>query len=52
MNEMLFSDKRSFFQNATLLQLEPIDLDVYTDFAVNQFKAAEKCIRESCRAKP
>ena len=44
MNEMFFSDKRPFFQSATLLQLEPIDLDVYTDFAVSQFKAAEKHI--------
>ena len=44
MNEMFFSDKRPFFQSATLLQLEPIDLNVYTDFAVSQFKAAEKCI--------
>ena len=44
MNEMFFSDKRPFFQSATLLQLEPIDLSVYTDFAVSQFKAAEKCI--------
>ena len=44
MNEMFFSDKRSFFHSATLLQLEPIELDVYTDFAFNQFKAAEKCI--------
>ena len=44
MNEMFFSDKRPFFQSATLLQLEPIDLDVYTDFAVSQFKAAEKRI--------
>ena len=44
MNEMFFSDKRPFFQSATLLQLEPINLEVYTDFAVNQFKAAEKHI--------
>ena len=44
MNEMFFSDKRPFFHSATLLQLEPIDLNVYTDFAVSQFKAAEKCI--------
>ena len=44
MNEMFFSDKRPFFQSATLLQLEPIDLDVYTEFAVRQFHAAGKNI--------
>lgn len=44
MNEIFFSDKRPFFQSATLIQLEPIDLDVYTDFAVSQFKAAGKRI--------
>ena len=44
MNEMFFSDKRPFFQSATLLQLEPIDLTVYTNFAVQQFVAANKSI--------
>ena len=44
MNEMFFSDKRPFFQSATLLQLEPIDLTVYTNFAVQQFVAANKNI--------
>ena len=44
MNEMFFSNKRPFFQSATLLQLEPIDLTVYTDFAVQQFKTANKNI--------
>ena len=44
MNEMFFSDKRPFFQSATLLQLEPIDLTVYTNFAVQQFMAANKNI--------
>ena len=48
MNEMFFSDKRPFFQSATLLQLEPINLDVYTEFAVRQFHAAGKDI--SCEA--
>ena len=42
MNEMFFSDKRPFYQSATLLQLEPIDLDVYTEFAIRQFRAADK----------
>ena len=44
MNEMFFSDKRPFFQSATLLQLEPISLDVYTEFAVRQFRNAGKDI--------
>lgn len=44
MNEMFFSDKRPFFQSATLLQLEPIDLGVYTDFACRQFVSAGKNI--------
>ena len=44
MNEMFFSDKRPFFQSATLLQLDPIDLEIYTAFAVDQFKTAEKNI--------
>ena len=41
---MFFSDKRPFFQSATLLQLDPIDLEIYTAFAVDQFKTAEKNI--------
>ena len=44
MNEMFFSDKRPFSQSATLLQLEPIDLDIYTEFAVRQFQTAGKDI--------
>ena len=44
MNEMFFSDNRPFFQSATLLQLEPIDLDIYTEFAVRQFQTAGKDI--------
>ena len=44
MNEMFFSDKRPFFQSATLLQLDPIELNIYTDFAVQQFRTAGKDI--------
>lgn len=44
MNEMFFSDKRPFFQSATLLQLDSIDLQIYTAFAVKQFLLAEKSI--------
>lgn len=46
MNEMFFSDKRPFFQSATLLQLEPIDLSIYSDFAIQQFKASNKDIEQ------
>lgn len=44
MNEMFFSDKRPFFQSASLLQLEPINLDIYTDFAIHNFETAGKKI--------
>lgn len=44
MNEMFFSDKRPFFQSATLLQLEPIDLNIYTEFATQKFRAAGKSL--------
>ena len=44
MNEMFFSDKRPFFQSATLLSLEPIDLHIYTAFAIQQFQAADKAV--------
>jgi hypothetical protein len=44
MNEMFFSDKRPFYQSASLLQLEPIHLEIYTAFAIQQFKASGKDI--------
>lgn len=44
MNEMFFSDKRPFFQSATLLQLEPIAIQAYSDFVVHHFGAAGKAI--------
>ena len=50
MNEMFFSEKRPFFQSATLIQLEPINLGIYTEFAVKQFEAAEKNIAEEAIA--
>lgn len=46
MNEMFFSDKRPFFQSATLLQLEPIDLNIYTEFARHHFQEAGKNIED------
>lgn len=50
MNEMFFSDKRPFFQSATLLPLEPIQLAVYTDFAVGKFRQAGKDIEQEAIA--
>ena len=44
MNEMFFSEKRSFFQSVTLLQLEPIVLDTYCDFAISHFRQGGKAI--------
>ncbi len=44
MNEMFFSDKRPFFQSASLLQLEPIHLEAYTEFAIRHFEIAGKRI--------
>lgn len=44
MNEMFFTDKRPFYQSATLLELEPIDLGIYTEFAVQQFHAVGKTL--------
>ena len=42
MNEMFFSDRRPFYQSATLLQLDPIDLNIYSEFSIRQFKASGK----------
>lgn len=47
MNEIFFSDKRPFFQSATLLQLEPIALPVYKEFVVQHFRNADKGIDEA-----
>jgi len=47
MNEMFFSDKRPFFQSATLLQLEPIALPVYRDFVNYHFQEAGKRIDDA-----
>lgn len=42
MNEMFFSDLRPFYQSATPIELEPIALDVYTQFIQKQFSNAGK----------
>ncbi|MBR5640348.1 MAG: ATP-binding protein [Muribaculaceae bacterium] len=44
MEEMFFSYKRPFYQSAKALQLEPIEREIYLDFAVDHFKKAGKDI--------
>lgn len=42
MEEMFFSSKRPFYQSAKPLRLEPIDKEVYFDFASSHFQKAGK----------
>ena len=42
MNEMFASPSRPFYQSVTIVNLQPLDLDVYTDFCVNKFEEAGK----------
>lgn len=44
MNEMFFSSKRPFYQSASLLNLDPIEIDKYADFVVYHFNEAGKTI--------
>lgn len=44
MSEMFGSAQRPFYNSARSLELEAIPLDVYTDFVIKHFKAAEKDI--------
>ena len=46
MEEMFFSSRRPFFQSAKSLRLEPINRDVYQEFAIGHFKNAKKMITE------
>lgn len=46
MDEMFFSSKRPFYQSAKNLPLEPIDKGIYLDFAMSNFKNANKNITE------
>ena len=46
MEEMFFSTKRPFYQSAKSIRLEPIDKDIYMDFAVKNFKEAGKKIEK------
>lgn len=42
MNEMFTSPSRPFYQAVTVMNLQPLGLDVYTDFCVDKFEAAGK----------
>lgn len=46
MDEIFFSSKRPFYQSAKNLPLEPIDKGIYLDFAMSNFKNANKNITE------
>lgn len=46
MDEMFFSSKRPFYQSAKNLPLESIDKGIYLDFAMSNFKNANKNITE------
>lgn len=42
MNGMFTSPSRPFYQSVTIMNLQPLDRDVYTDFCVGKFEAAGK----------
>ena len=42
MNGMFTSPSRPFYQAVTIINLQPLDLDIYTDFCVNKFEEAGK----------
>ena len=44
MEEMFFSSKRPFYQSAKSIRLEPIEKDIYLDFAMKNFNNAGKKI--------
>ena len=46
MEEMFFSSKRPFYQSAKSIRLEPIDKDIYMDFAIKNFKESGKKIEK------
>ncbi len=45
MNEMFTSPSRPFYQAVTIMNLQPLDLEVYTDFCVDKFEQGGKCLR-------
>ena len=44
MNEMFTSPARPFYQSVAIINLQPLALDVYTDFCVSKFEQAGKYI--------
>ena len=42
MNGMFTSPSRPFYQSVTIMNLQPLDLNVYTDFCVGKFEEARK----------
>lgn len=44
LEEMFLSSRRPFFQSAKLIQLEAIELPIYTEFAIKHFHEAQKDI--------
>ena len=44
MSEMIGSEQRPFFNSARSIDLEPIDLDIYTDFSQEKFRERGKDI--------
>lgn len=42
MNGMFTSPSRPFYQSVTIMNLQPLDLEVYTDFCVDKFEEAGK----------
>ncbi len=44
MNEMFTSPTRPFYQSVAIINLQPLALDIYTDFCVSKFEQAGKCI--------
>ena len=47
MNGMFTSPSRPFYQSVTLINLQPLDLEVYTDFCVSKFEEAGKHLDRS-----
>lgn len=42
MDEIFTSPSRPFYQSVVILNLKPLDLQVYTDFYVDKFEQAGK----------
>ncbi len=47
MNKMFNSSSKPFYQSAISMELNPIPIDVYADFAVRQFEERDKHIEKS-----